>query len=158
MLRIVAISDTHGRHLDFPVPEGDILLHAGDIGTSGWGDREAASFAQWLSTTPHRMRFVTCGNHDRFALHHAGGIENFKKTISRESGGTSELLIGRESCKYGNLSVFGAPWTPTRSSKHRTGVAVTSRLPFGTVSKVAAWLGCHVAFTLPRDGREIREK
>ena len=34
-IRIVAISDTHGNHWSLDVPEGDILLHAGDMTVKG---------------------------------------------------------------------------------------------------------------------------
>ncbi len=34
---LVLISDTHRQHREITVPEGDILIHAGDI--TGHGDR-----------------------------------------------------------------------------------------------------------------------
>jgi predicted phosphodiesterase len=30
-IKIVCISDTHGLHRNLSIPEGDILIHAGDI-------------------------------------------------------------------------------------------------------------------------------
>ncbi|KAI0057098.1 Metallo-dependent phosphatase [Artomyces pyxidatus] len=59
--RFVCISDTHSRV--YPVPPGDVLIHAGDL--SSWG-----SFAQlevtvkWLMELPHPTKVVIAGNHD----------------------------------------------------------------------------------------------
>ena len=35
MITIVAISDTHAQHQALEVPEGDILVHAGDLTNMG---------------------------------------------------------------------------------------------------------------------------
>lgn len=35
MLTLVAIADTHGFHRDLTIPEGDILIHAGDLTQQG---------------------------------------------------------------------------------------------------------------------------
>lgn len=63
-LNIVCISDTHGKHAGVRLPDGDILIHAGDFMT--YGDRlsEIASFNHWLSKQPHRHKVVIAGNHD----------------------------------------------------------------------------------------------
>lgn len=63
-LKIVCISDTHGKHAGIRLPEGDVLIHAGDFMT--YGDRlsEIASFNHWLSKQPHRHKIVIAGNHD----------------------------------------------------------------------------------------------
>ena len=34
-LKIVCISDTHGKHRSLKVPDGDVLVHAGDITSKG---------------------------------------------------------------------------------------------------------------------------
>ena len=34
-LSIVCISDTHGKHRSLVVPDGDVLVHAGDITSKG---------------------------------------------------------------------------------------------------------------------------
>lgn len=35
MVRIVAVSDTHNHHRSLQVPDGDILIHAGDFTIHG---------------------------------------------------------------------------------------------------------------------------
>lgn len=48
-VRFVCLSDTHGKTslLPFYVPEGDILIHAGDFTMRGWA-REGREFNNWL--------------------------------------------------------------------------------------------------------------
>lgn len=61
LVRVVMISDTHGMECD--VPDGDILVHAGDLtmtGTSGQIERAG----NWLRSLPHRHKIVVAGNHD----------------------------------------------------------------------------------------------
>lgn len=60
--RIVCVSDTHSKHT-FAVPDGDILLHAGDFSSIGQ-KQEVADFVRWLRSLPHRIKIVIAGNHD----------------------------------------------------------------------------------------------
>jgi len=39
-VRIVCLSDTHGRHARLSVPDGDILIHAGDFMAFGAAPKE----------------------------------------------------------------------------------------------------------------------
>lgn len=48
-MRLVVLSDTHGQHDKITdVPEGDILIHAGDFMNSGTDLLEIISFNRWL--------------------------------------------------------------------------------------------------------------
>jgi hypothetical protein len=62
-MRVVCISDTHGRHDALQVPDGDLLLHAGDCSKLGTREQIEA-FDRWLGTLPHRHKVVIAGNHD----------------------------------------------------------------------------------------------
>lgn len=72
-MKLVAISDTHGR-LDFKVPPCDLLIHCGDICPdfapgSAWGsDMQAqwfrSKFANWLQVQKFADFYFTYGNHD----------------------------------------------------------------------------------------------
>ncbi|HOD33276.1 MAG TPA: metallophosphatase domain-containing protein [Holophaga sp.] len=64
-MRIVCLSDTHGFHDQIQVPEGDLLIHAGDLTTTG-SEEEVRTVAAWLDRLPHRWKLVIAGNHDRF--------------------------------------------------------------------------------------------
>ena len=61
---IVCISDTHGLHRDLtPVPDGDILIHAGDFTRFGDID-DVLEFNAWLGELPHKHKIVVFGNHE----------------------------------------------------------------------------------------------
>ena len=50
--RIVLISDTHNLHKTLQMPEGDILIHAGDITNDGT-QKEIKDFDTWLAGPWH---------------------------------------------------------------------------------------------------------
>ncbi|HEY5257322.1 MAG TPA: metallophosphoesterase family protein [Candidatus Baltobacteraceae bacterium] len=62
-MRIVCISDTHNLLHKIAVPDGDLLVHAGDLTRRG---RRAEIYAAYkaLSNLPHARIVVTPGNHD----------------------------------------------------------------------------------------------
>ena len=62
-MKVVAISDTHMRHHDVQLPEGDLLLHAGDITSCGILE-EALDFLAWFTEQPHPNKILIAGNHD----------------------------------------------------------------------------------------------
>lgn len=64
LVRVVCISDTHN-HIVEDVPEGDILVHAGDM-TNGGSVEEIQAQIDWLSSLPHREVIVISGNHDTY--------------------------------------------------------------------------------------------
>ncbi len=63
-IRIVCVSDTHFYHQHLEVPDGDILVHAGDFMGFGNMERHIAEFNQWLGQQPHAHKIVIAGNHD----------------------------------------------------------------------------------------------
>src|SRR5689334_6753193 len=89
-MRLVCLSDTHDLHERIDVPDGDVLVHAGDFTMSGREERIRA-FDAWLATLPHRRKIVVAGNHDwlfqrepakaRALLAHATYLEDESATI-----------------------------------------------------------------------------
>ena len=66
IVRIVALSDTHCLHDQVTnLPDGDILVHAGDF-TGRGGYKALMKFAAWLSKQKDKYahRVVIAGNHD----------------------------------------------------------------------------------------------
>ncbi|KAM7216040.1 calcineurin-like phosphoesterase [Rhypophila decipiens] len=60
-IRVVCLSDTHDQTL--PVPDGDLLVHAGDLTQDG--SRESIQKQiDWLDGLPHRHKVFVGGNHD----------------------------------------------------------------------------------------------
>mmetsp|Transcript_75927 Transcript_75927/g.236359 ORF Transcript_75927/g.236359 Transcript_75927/m.236359 type:complete len:255 (-) Transcript_75927:102-866(-) len=62
-LQVVVLSDTHGFTDGLEVPQGDILLHAGDFTQRGQ-EAEVRQFDAFLAGLPHRHKVVIAGNHD----------------------------------------------------------------------------------------------
>lgn len=106
-MRIVCISDTHNRTSGTlspeKIPEGDVLIHAGDM-TSMGELGEAHSFAQWLSHLPHKRKVVIAGNHD-FCFEHpnanARGFFPDDVTYLHDSG-----------CEIDGVKFYGSPYQP----------------------------------------------
>lgn len=63
MTRLIAISDTHGSHFGIKIPDGDILVHCGDLSARG-GVNDTSDFLNWFNTHPHKHKIFIAGNHD----------------------------------------------------------------------------------------------
>jgi Icc-related predicted phosphoesterase len=111
-LTLVAFSDTHGLHaeMDHAIPDGDVLIHAGDFCGRGLME-EVREFAAWMGAFPHRHKLVTAGNHDRPVEDDEAGC----RAVFAENG--IRLLIG-ESVKIEGYQFYGAPYTPTFMNWH----------------------------------------
>jgi len=101
-MRIVCLSDTHGRHQSLKVPDGDLLLHSGDLTSQGHLP-QLAEAAAWLRSLPHRHKVVIAGNHD-FCLEQA----------PQEARQLLEGLtyLQDESVQIQGLRIYGSPWQP----------------------------------------------
>lgn len=101
-MRIVCLSDTHGLHGQIEVPEGDILLHAGDLTRSGHLE-ELREAGDWLRSLPHRHKLVIAGNHD-FCL------EQQPEKARALLQGLTYLKDEGYDCE--GLQIYGSPWQP----------------------------------------------
>ena len=63
-MRIVCISDTHEFHRDVEVPDGDLLIHAGDFTYFSKRPSMLFDFDDWLGSLPHEHKVVVPGNHE----------------------------------------------------------------------------------------------
>jgi Icc-related predicted phosphoesterase len=106
MTTIVAISDTHSYHRNIIVPDGDILVHAGDI---TWrGELEIiADFCNWWKELPHKNKIIVCGNHEL-------GIRNEqKRNIALQMfDDTGSFYLEDKSARINNFYFYGSPWQP----------------------------------------------
>jgi hypothetical protein len=62
-IRLVCISDTHTNTPD--IPDGDVLIHAGDLTNSGTV-KEIQAQLDWLYMLPHEHKIFIAGNHDSY--------------------------------------------------------------------------------------------
>jgi predicted phosphohydrolase len=101
-MRIVCLSDTHGLHEHLRVPEGDLLLHAGDFSKAGRAD-EIERFDRWLGTLPHEHKVVVAGNHDFLFERDPARARALLRSASYLEDGLLEI---------GGLRIWGSPWQP----------------------------------------------
>eukprot|EP00466_Bigelowiella_natans_P004651 jgi/Bigna1/134870/aug1.27_g9578 len=110
-VRVVLISDTHGRHRELdPLPKGDVLIHAGDFTTyHKYGSRGTLQeFDRWLGEqTQYTTRLVICGNHETFL--DEGGDSRPSCELKN-----AQWLHGNIIETTSNLRVYGAPYRPRR--------------------------------------------
>jgi Icc-related predicted phosphoesterase len=102
-MKIVAIADTHMLHNDLMVPEGDLLIHAGDMCTYG-RENEARETAKWWKSLPHPHKIYVPGNHD---------VSIYENRSLRElyEDENSHVLID-EALEIDGIKFWGSPWTP----------------------------------------------
>lgn len=96
------LSDTHSRHQKLAVPDGDLLIVAGDV-TSRGNLAEVEAFDLFLGGLPHRHKIVIAGNHD-FC---------FERTPAEARARiTQATYLEDEGCCIEGLQVWGSPWQP----------------------------------------------
>jgi Icc-related predicted phosphoesterase len=105
MTDIVCISDTHTYHKRVVVPEGDILVHAGDFCGSG-NPLEVGHFLDWMEALPHKVKIVVPGNHDICVADDPQVRKQF------EYSGIHLLIDESYTDLDSGLKFYGVPWTP----------------------------------------------
>jgi len=84
------------------VPDGDILVHAGDLTGDGTVD-DLEDFNSYLSTLPHRNKIVIAGNHD-FCLEREPEISAARIT--------NAIYLQDRSVTVEGIKFYGSPWQP----------------------------------------------
>lgn len=105
MIKHVLIADTHGRNdlLD-GLPDGDVLIHAGDC--TKYGSRKGLQeFADIFGSLPHKNKLLIAGNHDGCFIKHP---EEARKIV--EAVGI--IYLQDEGITLDGLKYWGIPWTP----------------------------------------------
>lgn len=128
-MKLVAISDTHTKHslLDVAnskvkLPDGDLLLHAGDF-TSVGNQAQVENFLEWLVKNSTRYTYgvvFIAGNHDRsfdpkFNLDD-GKVQkpDWLRVILHDfkPGRTSVTYLENEEVTINRFKIWGSPITP----------------------------------------------
>ena len=105
MTRLVLLSDTHGFMSKIKVPDGDILLHSGDICYHKGTPQEVEKEFKLIGKLPHKYKVVIAGNHD-FPIQ---DIPGFAKQVALENG---IIYLENSSVELEFLNIYGSPWTP----------------------------------------------
>lgn len=104
-MRLVCVSDTHNRTDGLAVPDGDVLLHAGDLTGHGKPD-ELAQAVRWLTSLPHAHKIVVAGNHD-FLLQDQPA--RARRLLAEVPG---LVYLEDELATVAGLRIWGSPWQP----------------------------------------------
>lgn len=128
--RFVCISDTHSK--SFPVPNGDVLLHSGDLTNTG----TTVDFEKtmgWLKGLPHKHKIIIAGNHDLTLASdwYDKNWDDWHYMRGKQDVATvRELVAGKDAKAAGivylqdeayefqakeggrSWSVYGSPWSP----------------------------------------------
>lgn len=108
-MRIVCISDTHlfherpGFKEQVVIPDGDLLIHAGD-GTFTGKPYEVKLWMEWMASLPHQKKVMIAGNHDWL----------FQKnmTFARSMIPDSIIYLEDDMKEVSGFKIYGSPWTP----------------------------------------------
>lgn len=103
-LKLVFISDTHGRHKEFELGEGDILCHTGDAELTS--NSQIRKFAKWMGKQNFKHKIYVPGNHDTAV---AQNIQRAKHILWEQ--GVLPLIDAERTVE--GLKFYGLPWTPT---------------------------------------------
>jgi Icc-related predicted phosphoesterase len=103
MPRLVLLSDTHNAHDEIIVPDGDILIHAGDATNYGTIE-EIRAFNRWFKNLPHKHKILVAGNHDWL----------FEKApeLAQRLLAPNIIYLQDSTIEIENLKIYGSPWQP----------------------------------------------
>ena len=104
ILKIIAISDTHGQHDKLALPDGDLLIHAGDISNKG-EDFEIKQFLMWFSKQPFKDKIFIAGNHDFF-------FERCSVAEIEEIMPNGIIYLKDSGVEISGIKFWGSPVTP----------------------------------------------
>ena len=106
-MRVVAFSDSHTRHREVVIPDGDLLIFAGDLSQCK-SREEAIDFNDFLGKLPHRYKVVIGGNHDHQL---AQGVAQARELLS------NAIYLQDSGVCIEGLNIWGAPWQPIFNAK-----------------------------------------
>ena len=119
-LRLVFVSDTHKKHRQISIPDGDIFFHCGD-----WTNRfdwqnlnddeippSVLDFNQWLGALKHKHKIVISGNHEI-------GFERLTKEQIQSEYLTNGTYLDDQLIVIDGLTIFGCSWPFHRSNESR---------------------------------------
>lgn len=104
-MKIVCISDTHEQEDQLNLPEGDVLVHAGDITYRG-DIGPLSKFRYWLKAQPFKHKIVISGNHD-FCFQNRN--HDIAVKLVEEAGA---IYLQDSGVVIDGVSFWGSPWQP----------------------------------------------
>jgi Icc-related predicted phosphoesterase len=111
-MRIIAISDTHSLHrkMTKKLPEGDLLIHAGDITNNG-SIEDVIDFSNWSKNLPYQYKVIIAGNHD-FCFDPNSPRLNYNPEVAKILIDAGWNYLFDSSCKINKIKIYGSPYQP----------------------------------------------
>ena len=107
-MKIVCISDTHNHHSEVELPEGDVLIHAGDATSHGDLEDELEPFAKWFCAQPFEHKIFVPGNHDKGCENHP---EKARRLFHKSTHGVDGVhYLVDEVVMIEGVKFYGSPW------------------------------------------------
>jgi Icc-related predicted phosphoesterase len=108
-MKLVIISDTHTFHkkMTSPIPDGDVLIHCGDICNQGFMF-EVTDFIDWFIGHPHKYKIFIAGNHDFALMKKIQKIRGILDSLALEN----VFYLEDSGVTIGNVNFWGSPWQP----------------------------------------------
>lgn len=118
-VRFVCISDTHNKHNMLNLPDGDVLLHAGDFTWQGTQE-EVESFCNFLKENKEKYKHIVviAGNHELSFDDMKGVCLGLLRKKADCSKGSHLKAMLRKHCTYledeevklMGFRIYGSPW------------------------------------------------
>ena len=102
-MKLVCISDTHGDHEQVSLPDGDVLIHAGDI-TGHGTEKDFLDFLTWINSQPHAHKLFVAGNHDRY-------LEDSMQAAKAHVENTDIIWLNDSGVCLAGVNFWGSPIT-----------------------------------------------
>jgi len=103
-MKIVAISDTHGKHRKLDLPKGDMIIHAGDVSNIGV-KTEVLDFLDWYSGLDFQYKIFIAGNHDFY-------FEKEKKEEIEKVIPSNVIYLNDSGIIIEGIKIWGSPIQP----------------------------------------------
>jgi Icc-related predicted phosphoesterase len=103
-MKLVCISDTHGKHQSLQLPDGELLIHAGDVSKRG-EKSEILDFLQWFSSQKHLYKIFIAGNHDFY-------FEKFPQKEILKIIPENVMYLNDSGVNIQGIQFWGSPITP----------------------------------------------
>jgi len=117
------MSDTHELHREVDVPDGDILIHAGDFTMFSGSLSAVEDFNLWLGELPYRS-IISAGNHEFF----------LERDPSRRTFLSNTNVLINESIDLYGLKIWGSPVTPLANAAFGISSAEDRRWLYSQIS------------------------
>ncbi len=103
-MKFVTISDTHGQHSRLTLPEGDVLIHAGDVSRMG-KEGQVLDFIQWFGQQPFEHKIFIAGNHDFY-------FEKMPDDVIGKIIPKNVVYLNDSSVTINGIKIWGSPISP----------------------------------------------